>query len=207
MQADRAPSHIPPASAPAQAPSGDRPLRQRLGEGIVTHSGPVFRVERFEVTDRTGRKAIRDVVRHPGAVTVIPVLADGRLVVIRNERVAVGERLLEFCAGKLERGEDPAEAAGRELEEECGYRAGRIEPLGMFYTSPGFADERMYVFQASDLSPVERRLEPGEEIDVETRSVGELLRATVSGELRDGKSIASLLLLLARDGSPPAAEH
>lgn len=181
--------------------SSGAPLTQRMGTPTVTHSGPVFRVESYQVTDRQGRVARRDVVRHPGAVTVIPRLADGRLVVIRNERIAVAERLLEFCAGKLEPGEVPAAAAGRELEEETGYRAGRIEPLGMFYTSPGFADERMFVFLATDLTPVERRLEPGEEIDVEIRSVDELLSMIASGELRDGKTLGALMLFQAHRGS------
>lgn len=169
----------------------------------VTHTGPVFRVERCEVVDREGRVARRDVVRHPGAVTVIPVLADGRLVAIRNERIAVGERLLEFCAGKLEPGEVPEVAAGRELEEECGYRAGRIEALGMFYTSPGFADERMYVFLATELSPVQRRLEPGEEIDVEILTGDQLERMIASGEVRDGKTLGALALWNARRATPP----
>lgn len=180
-------------------------LKQRMGAPTVTHTGPVFRVESYQVTDRKGRVARRDVVRHPGAVTVVPVLADGRLVVIRNERIAVAERLLEFCAGKLERGEEPAAAAGRELEEECGYRAGRIEPLGMFYTSPGFADERMYVFLATDLTPVDRRLEPGEEIDVEIRSADELRAMIATGELRDGKTLGAFLLYQVASARAPSA--
>lgn len=164
------------------------------GSVQVTHTGPVFRVERCEVRDRQGRVARRDMVRHPGAVTVIPVLPDGRLVVIHNHRVAVAERLLEFCAGKLEPGEEPAVAAARELEEECGYRAGRVESLGMFYTSPGFADERMHVFLATELVPVDRRLEPGEEIDVELCSADDLERRIASGEVRDGKTLGAYLV-------------
>jgi ADP-ribose pyrophosphatase len=186
----------PVSSNPLSPEDHDAPdrLRQQVGEVVVTHRGPVFRVESCEVVDRSGRRARRDIVRHPGAVTVIPVLPDGRVVVIRNERIAVGERLLELCAGKLEPGEEPLVAAGRELEEECGYRAGRLEPLGMFYTSPGFADERMYVFLATELAPVERRLEPGEEIEVEIRSLAELEASIASGELRDGKTLGALTL-------------
>jgi ADP-ribose pyrophosphatase len=171
---------------------------------IISHTGPVFRVESLTVLDRFGRAARRDVVRHPGAVTVIPVLDDGRIVVIRNERIAVAERLLEFCAGKLEPGEEPATAAARELEEECGYHAATVEPLGMFYTSPGFADERMFVFLARGLTPVERRLEPGEEIDVELTSVEELRAGIARGEVRDGKTIGALMLWLAQASWNPA---
>ncbi|MFZ4066234.1 MAG: NUDIX hydrolase [Phenylobacterium sp.] len=82
---------------------------------VPIHRGTVFAVERVSFRDDTGREIVRDVVRHPGAVTVIPVLDDGRLVMIRNWRVAVGAWLDEFCAGKLEPGEDPALAAAREL--------------------------------------------------------------------------------------------
>jgi ADP-ribose pyrophosphatase len=168
---------------------------------IITHTGPVFRVESIETRDRLGRAVRRDVVRHPGAVTVIPVLPDGRLVVIRNHRVAVGRALVEFCAGKLEPGpdgsfggEDPRGAALRELEEECGYRARSIEPLGMFYTSPGFADERMFVFLATDLEPVEQRLEPGEEIAVEVVAETEFRRWIAEGIVVDGKTLGAYLL-------------
>ena len=208
----RDPHRKPPVTSPASHSPNNTPPGPLTGQAIcqrprsitITHTGPVFRVEQCEVVDRTGRVARRDIVRHPGAVTVIPVLDDGRLVVIRNERLAVAERLLEFCAGKLEPGEDPAAAAGRELEEECGFRASRVELLGMFYTSPGFADERMFVFLASGLQPVERRLEPGEEIDVETCTLEELLGRVAAGEVRDGKTLGAIMLWQSRTGHRPA---
>ncbi|MBL9149901.1 MAG: NUDIX hydrolase [Phycisphaerae bacterium] len=183
-------------------PHASRPADARVGytvlERMVTHTGPVFRVESLRVADSRGRIARRDVVRHPGAVTVLAQLADGRYVMIRNQRIAVGETLLEFCAGKLEPGEPPAITAGRELEEECGYRAGSIVPLGTFYTSPGFADERMYVFLATDLEPIDRRLEPGEEIDVVILRRDEIEAAIRAGTLVDGKSLAAWMLHVAR---------
>ncbi len=165
-----------------------------LTSSIVTHSGPVFRVESTVSTDSTGRAIRRDIVRHPGAVTIIPVLSDGNVVVIRNHRVAVTERLIEFCAGKLEPNEDPAAAAARELEEECGYSAGSLRKLGMFFTSPGFTDERMHTFLASDLREVPQRLEPGEEIEVDVVSVAWIRLAIADGRIRDGKTIAAFML-------------
>jgi ADP-ribose pyrophosphatase len=161
---------------------------------MVTHTGPVFAVETLTVLDRAGHRVRKDVVRHPGAVTVIAVDALGRLVMVRNWRIAVASRLLEFCAGKLERGEDPAAAAGRELEEECGMRASRVRPLGTFYTSPGFADEIMHVFVADDLHPVAQRLEPGEDLEVVTVPVAEFVRLLRSGGIVDGKTIAAYTL-------------
>lgn len=172
----------PDQPAPAHhVPYGHEPL----------HQGHVFAVERLRYRDETGREIVRDIVRHPGAVTVIPVTDDGRLVMIRNWRLSVAGWLDEFCAGKLERGEDPALAAARELEEETGHSAARVERVGTFYTSPGFADERMHVFQATGLRPVPRRLEVGECIEVVIRSVPEVEALIADGAIVDGKTIAA----------------
>ena len=154
----------------------------------------VFRIERVRFVDGAGREIVREVVRHPGAVTVIPVLEDGRLVMIRNWRITVADWLDEFCAGKLEKGEDPAAAAGRELQEETGYRAASIRKVGTFLTSPGFADERMHVFEARGLEPVPRRLEEGEQIEVSIRSEPELEQMIAEGRMQDGKTLGAYLL-------------
>ena len=159
------------------------------------HEGPVFSVERM-VFDHTDPPVVKDVVRHPGAITVIGLLDDGRIVLIRNHRVAVGGVLLEFCAGKLEPGEAPATSALRELEEETGHSAASLRPIGRFYTSPGFADELMHVFIAEGLRPVERRLEPGEEIEVVVMEIDDIQEAIRTGAMIDGKSIAAYHLLL-----------
>jgi ADP-ribose pyrophosphatase len=168
----------------------------------IVHSGPVFTVERREYSAGTPGAApiVRDVVRHPGAVAVVPITAEGRLILIRNFRVAVDEWLWELCAGKLERGEDPAAASARELEEETGFTAATITPLGRFFTSPGFADEVMHLFEARELSPVPRRLEPGERIEVEALPLERVLEMVRCGEIRDGKTIAGLFLWLRREG-------
>jgi ADP-ribose pyrophosphatase len=171
----------------------------------VTHVGPVFRVERLrlphprpELGDPT---IVRDVVRHPGAVTVIAERDDGTLVLVRNRRVAVGRSLLEFCAGKLEPGEDPAAAARRELEEETGYAAGALRSLGVFFTSPGFTDEAMHVFHAAALRPVPQRLEAGEEIEVVEMGREAFEREIAAGRIEDGKSLGAYLLWRMREHS------
>jgi len=165
----------------------------------IVHTGWLFSVERIELAaDDGGPTMTREVVRHPGAVAVVPVLDDGRLVLIRNYRIAVEDWLLELCAGKLEAQEDPAAAARRELEEETGHAAEELESLGTFYTSPGFADEIMHVFEARQLRTVPRRLERGEHIEVVTMSVEELFEAIAAGRIRDGKTLAGLLLWLRR---------
>jgi len=171
----------------------------------TTHQGELFRVEVLRYRDDDGRSYTREIVRHPGAVLVLPVLDDGRIVMIRNYRVAVDERLWELPAGKLEPGEPPLTAAGRELIEETGYKAGRIRKLSEFYTSPGFADERMHVFVADQLTSVERDLQPGEDIEVQTVERSKALEMIHTGELRDGKTIAALLIWDAQ--RPAENEH
>lgn len=161
----------------------------------IVLSGPIFDVERMMVPTRSGDRALRHIVRHPGAVCVAGILDDGRIVSIRNHRIAVGEWLEEFCAGKLEPGEDPAHAARREFLEETGYRAGRIERLGTFFTSPGFADELMHAFVARDLTHAGQRLQDDERIEVLLSSPHDFASRIRSGAVRDGKTISTWALL------------
>ncbi len=180
-----------------QDPAAPRPSGLDA-EGIVRHEGPVIRVEQYEF-ELDGRRIRKDVVRHPGAVTVIPIEADGTILLVEVGRLAVGRMLLEFCAGKLEANEEPLAAAGRELEEEVGRKAGVLEPIATFFTSPGFCDERMHAFVATELSPVPRRLEPGEEIEVVRMTPDEIDAAILDGRIDDGKTIAAWHLVRARD--------
>lgn len=135
----------------------------------------------------------REVVRHPGAVVIVPVLRDGRIVLIRNFRIAVGEYTLECPAGTLGVGEDPAVCAARELIEETGYQAESITGLGWFYTTPGLTDEKMHAFAATGLTEVGQRLEEDEDIQVVYVTEPEALRMIDSGELRDAKSMIAIL--------------
>lgn len=156
-----------------------------------------IRVEKVTLHGRDGSTKDRLVIRHPGAVVLLPILDDGRIVLIRNRRFTIDRELLELPAGTLE-GDDPMEAARRELIEETGYRCGRIEALGWFYASPGICDEVMHAFVARDLEPGEQALEPTEEIEVVTMTPDEVDAAIANGELVDGKTLATLLLWRSR---------
>jgi ADP-ribose pyrophosphatase len=162
--------------------------------------GSAFAVDSLRWRSASGAWVEKEVVRHPGAVTVIPLLPDGRLVMIRNWRVSVGQWLLEFCAGRLNAGEDPAAAAARELAEETGYQAARIDAVGSFYTSPGLGDELMRVFEASGLAAGSPRLEADERIETVLLSFDEIEAAIRGGEIVDGKSIAAWSLWKSRRG-------
>lgn len=135
----------------------------------------------------------REIVVHPGAVVVLPVLTDTDIVMIRNYRYAIERELIELPAGTLEPGEDPAACAARELEEETGYQAGRIEPLGEFYTTPGITDELMRCFVAHDLRKTSQRLDTGERIRPEVVPFEQAIDWIRRGTIVDGKTIAVLL--------------
>ena len=141
---------------------------------------------------------VREVVVHPGAVTILPLLDDGRIVLIRNQRLTIGQELLELPAGTLEPGEPPRDCALRELEEETGYRADTISPLCEFYTTPGICTERMWVFVARDLTHTQQNLQGAEQIRVCVLTIDEVRRMLRAGEIEDGMTIAALGTYLLR---------
>lgn len=190
-------------------------------ERALIHRGRKFDFEMLTVRRAGGKTQQREIVRHPGAVLVVAVMEGSEtdparragvpgpgksLVLIRNYRIAVGQRLLECCAGTIERErvgagaegfkprEDPKECAARELVEETGYRAATLTPLGWFYTTPGLTDEQMFVFVGTGLTFVGQNLEEDEAIDVEVVPVEEVLEMVRKGEMRDAKSMLGVLM-------------
>lgn len=136
----------------------------------------------------------REVVVHPGAVVMLPLLDDGRVCLIHNQRVAIGKRLLELPAGMLQSPEPPATAAVRELEEETGYRAAEWRLLAEFYPSPGIMTERMYLYLARGLTAGPTRLEVGEEIETRLIPWDDAVAGVLSGTICDAKTIVGILL-------------
>lgn len=156
------------------------------------HRGRLLSVEVLSWTDEHGRSITREVVRHPGAVVVVPQLGLDRVVLLKNYRIAIDEHLWELPAGTLEPNESPLDAAVRELEEETGYRPGRIEPMGEFFTSPGFCDELIHLFATQELTFVGQRLEPHEQIEAHDFGWSEVLAMIDDGRIKDAKTIAGL---------------
>jgi ADP-ribose pyrophosphatase len=164
--------------------------------------GRVVRVRREHYRLPDGREASLDAVRYRNVATVVPLLADGRVVLLRQFRPIVGAELWEVPAGTLEPGEDPAACARRELGEEAGYAAGELAALGEAWADPGLTDERIFLFVARDLTPVPRAPDPDEAIRVELRPLAEAYRMIDRGEIVDAGTLLALLRL--RDlGSDP----
>ena len=167
--------------------------RGRTLESRVRYEGRTVSVRSERVALPNGHQVELDVVRHPGAAAVVPLDADGSLLMVRQYRHTVGGWLLEVPAGKLSPGEEPAACAHRELEEEAGVRATTLRELGSIFVSPGFCDERIWLFLATDLVPSEQRLEADEVLAVERLPLAEAERRAVDGELVDAKSTVAIL--------------
>jgi ADP-ribose pyrophosphatase len=155
--------------------------------------GAFLEVVTEEVRLPNGNRIDLDIVRHPGASAVVPFVAADEVLLIRQYRYATGGSLWEVPAGKLDPGESPESCARRELEEEAGRRAGRLEPLGPMWASPGFTDEKIHLYAAFDLTEVPQRLEADEVIEVERMPFSRALELVWSGELTDAKSQLALL--------------
>lgn len=158
----------------------------------------ILRSRKFRVTRQTvdvggGELHEYDIIRHDGAAVILPLLEDGRIVFERNYRLALEKTLLELPAGTIDPPEPPETCAERELAEETGYRAGKLELLTSFASTPGICDEMMYAFVARDLTLGATNLEPGENIELTTLTLDEALSGIESGAIIDAKTIVTIL--------------
>lgn len=152
-----------------------------------------FTVERVTQLLDDGSTISREVIKHPGAVVIVPLMDDGRICLIRNYRISIDQELIELPAGTLEPPEPPIETARRELIEETGYRCDSIVPLCEFYMSPGILDEHMHCFLASGLTLGDPAREHGEQISNYPVTISELASLLRSGRIKDSKSLSALL--------------
>ena len=157
------------------------------------YSGKIVKLHVDTIRQESGEATIREVVLHPGGVAAVPVLDDGRIVLIRQFRYPLRKYIWEIPAGKLDSGQTPRDTIARELEEEIGYTAGKLTEMGSFYASPGFCDEVIHLFIADSLVPCARRPETGEYITPEARTLDECIKMIADREIMDGKSILGIL--------------
>ena len=176
-------------------PDADPQLREDGVSGTQVYRGHFLDVRRDEVRLPDGAITVREYIVHPGAVMVVPLLLDGRLVVERQYRYPLGRAMLEFPAGKLDAGEAPLACAVRELAEETGYRASEWARAGLMHNAIAYSTEGIEVWFACGLTLGERRLDAGEFLDVVIASEDELNRLAERGELTDGKTLVGLLWL------------
>jgi ADP-ribose pyrophosphatase len=155
---------------------------EEIFDGVAIH------LFRDEILLPNGNKGVREVVRHPGAVCVIPITDDGEIIFVNQFRYALDRVTLEVPAGKLEKGEDPMEAALRELSEETGVTAERIEPLDALYTSPALIDEIIYMYIATGLSQGEQHLDDDEFVNAVKIPLDEAIDMVMSGKILDAKT-------------------
>ena len=160
----------------------------------IVHVGRKIQVAIDTQTMADGTVIRRDMILHPGAVVILPILDAEHVVLLRNHRFVIDETLWEVPAGTLEPDEPLEDCAKRELLEETGYRAARWTHLGYLYASPGVLDEKLHLFVAEDLTPGPMSLEADEELEPVTVRFDEAIRMCLSGEIKDAKTITSLLL-------------
>lgn len=165
------------------------------------YTGIIINVNVDTVTLPNGLTVNLEVVRHPGAAAVVPLKDDGTVFLIRQFRHAAGGFIYEIPAGKLNPGEDPAACAARELEEEIGYRAGKLELLSSIFTAPGFTDEVIHVYKATGLTTGRQQLDRDEVLDVIEMPLQEAMRMIETGAIRDAKSIVGLQSVYLRSSS------
>jgi len=165
------------------------------------YDGKVLALDVDEVQEPGGVRATREVVRHHGSVAALPVNEDGSMILVRQYRYAVDEALWELPAGRMDAGETPEAGIQRELREEIGQRAGQLEKIAFFYTTPGFCDEAMHLFRATGLRPDKADADEDERIEVGTFTLDEARAMIARGELREGKTLVAILLELQRGAS------
>lgn len=161
----------------------------------VIHRGKVFDLQRDEIEYNSGNKGVREIAIHPGGAVAVALTKDYKIVLVEQFRYPLQKFTLELPAGKLNPGEEPIVCVARELEEETGFKAGKLTRLGAIATTPGFCTEILHIFLAEDLTPGNRQLEEGEYgMEIKTYNMKEIEEMISGGTIFDGKTISGIYL-------------
>ena len=168
----------------------------KLEKSKILFEGKVFNLKVDEIEYNSGNKGIREIVVHPGGAVVIPVTDEGKLIMVTQFRYPFQTTLLEFPAGKLDIDENPLDCAVRELEEETGYKAAKVNELGKIYTAPGYCTETLHIFIAQELKQGDHKREEGEYgMEIYEFDIAEIEAKIKSGEIIDAKTICAVYFL------------
>lgn len=168
-------------------------FKEKTLDSQMMYDGRIIKVYKDNVELADGKKSFREVVRHSGGVIILAFKDEDTILLVKQYRYPIGETVLELPAGKLEKGEDPFEAAKRELEEETGYCANKWTDLGYINTSPGFSDEKLYLYLAQDLEYTHCHPDEGEIIQAFEYKYDDVLKMIDNGEINDAKTICGLM--------------
>lgn len=169
-------------------------FEEKTIESCRLYEGSIINLRKDKVTVQNG-VSYREIVEHNGGAVLAALTDSGRMVMVRQYRKPANRVMLEVPAGKIDPGENPNEAAVRELKEETGYTAGRVRPLTEFYPSVGYSEEKLYLYLCTDLHPGETCFDENEAIDVEEYSVDELLAMVMAGRIEDAKTIIAITMV------------
>ena len=169
-------------------------MSRELIESELIFKGVIFDVVRDRLREPQGTEIVREIVTHPGGAGGLPVFADGRVALVRQYRHPAKLELLEIPAGKLEPGEAPEECAAREIEQEIGWRPGKLQLLADFFSTPGFCGEQLFVYLATELTPSQQALDHDEFVEIVYLPFAEAIARATRNEFADSKTIIALLL-------------
>lgn len=169
-------------------------MTRRLIVSEKIFSGTIFNVDRDRIQEPDGSEIVREVVRHPGGAGGLPLFEDGTVALVRQYRHPAGRDLLEIPAGRMEPGETPELCAAREIEQEIGYRPGRIEKIAEFFSTPGFCEERLFVYLATRLLPAQQNLDHDEFVEVVRIPLADAILMANRGDIEDSKTLVALLM-------------
>lgn len=170
-------------------------VEERTISSEIIYEGRILNLRKDKVHVKDNKTSFREIVEHNGGVALAAVTPEGKMVMVRQYRKAAEKAVLEVPAGKIEKDEDHRLTAERELKEETGYSAGRIEYITSFYSSIGYSTEVIYLYFATDLTPGETNFDDNESLDILEYDLKELKKMIFSGEIEDAKTIAAILLV------------